>query len=468
MDDADVELIALCLEGQPDEASRARFKERLRDPTFRRLILDFEADSARLPRLLLEMQQERRAAARRPRALLFWRRLAWGASAALVLIACCLYFWPASAELPRVVHAAAGWPAEGKALAAGLEYLVPEEAQVTLAYPDGSTIHLAAGTRLSFDNRSGKTLILHQGTLSAEVSPQAAGKPMRLRCPQAEAEVVGTRFTLLAAERLSTLKVEKGLVNFGDGRSRVQVQAGRQAQADGLQPIIVQNLAPDNAQSLARWKAFSQKLRFDPAMVAYYDFQEGKGDQLHCVSPGGKDGKISLPLWMAGRWQGKHSLLLDQGRKVDVADFERLRLKGPCSVFVWFCVQDWSKPYHALISKGQWSWRIQRGIDSPGLEFAFSGFEPNVVYGKIPVNDGRWHLACGVYDGNSLAIFIDGRLDQKLPCKGRGAQSSDALEIGANTHQPHPNANCWIDEIGILERAFSAEEIKALWEAGKP
>ncbi len=467
---ADLELIARCLEGKPDAASQARFKERLQDPRFRRLLLDFEIDNSRMPRLLLELAHMKRASARENRSFLLWRNLALVAAAALISIACLVYFRPASPDLPRVVSSAAGWPDPGRSVKASKAYLVPDDTAVELAYADGSTLRLAAGTRLSFDAAAGKTLILTEGSVSAQISPQAAGRPMRLRCPQAEAEVVGTRFTLAAQEGRSRLLVEHGQVRFGDGRTSALVRAGQQAQADARQPIIAQTLARDDANALARWNAYSQKLRFDPGMVAYYDFQEGEGETLHCSSPGGKNGKISQAQWMAGRWTGKHSLLLGPGQQVDIGDSERLRLKGPCSVFVWFCVKDWTEPSHALISKGAWSWRIQRGGNSPGLEFAASDLSPNVVYGKIPVNDHQWHFGCGVYDGISLAIYVDGQLDQKLLCRGRiaQAQNQDRLEIGANRQHPHPNANCWIDEVGILDRALCAEEIKILWDAGKP
>ena len=464
----DLELIVLCLEGQADETSQILFKERLNDPVFRRLVLDFEVDGARIPRLLLELEHASKSAARKSRISRWAIRLTLVAAAALILIASWISFGPVSPDLPRVVSGAAGWPEPGRAVKAGREYVVPEAAAVEVAYGDGSKLQLAAGTRLSFDAADGKTLILTEGALSAQVSPQAAARPMHLRCPQAEAKVVGTRFTLAAEEGRSLLRVEHGQVRFGDSRTSALVKAGQQAQADARQPILAQTLARDDAKSLARWKTYSQKLRFDPAMVAYFDFQEGKGETLHCGSPGGQNGKISQAQWMAGRWTGKHSLLLGPGQQVDIGDSERLRLKSPCSVFVWFCVKDWTLPYHALISKGLGSWRIQRGINSPGLEFAASGLEPNVVYGKIPVNDHQWHLGCGVYDGTSLAIYVDGRLDQQLPCQGQITQNQDRSEIGANRPQPHPNANCWLDEVGILDRALTETEVKDLWEAGRP
>ncbi len=466
----DLELIVLCLEGQADETSQRLFKERLNDPVFRRLVLDFEVDGARIPRLLLELEHANNTAARKTRLSGWGMRLATVAAAALILISSLIYFRPVSPDLPRVVSGGAGWPEPGHSVKSGREYAVPDAATVEVAYADGSKLQLAAGTRLSFDATVGKTLILTEGAVSAEVSPQAAGRPMRLRSPQAEAKVVGTRFTLAAEKGRSLLRVEHGQVRFGDSRTSALVNARQQAQADARQPIIAQTMARDDAKSLARWKAYSQKLRFDPAMVAYFDFQEGKGETLHCSNLSDQNGKISQAQWMAGRWTGKHSLFLGPGQQVDIGDSQRLRLKGPCSVFVWFCVKDWTEPYHALISKGAWSWRIQRSGNSPGLEFAASDLSPNVVYGKIPVNDHQWHLGCGVYDGASLAIYVDGQLDQKLLCKGRiaQAQNQDRLEIGANRQHPHPNANCWIDEVGILDRALSEEEVKCLWDAGRP
>ncbi|MCX6854732.1 MAG: FecR domain-containing protein, partial [Verrucomicrobia bacterium] len=83
-----------------------------------------------------------------------------------------------------------------------------------VSYPEEETrLELAPSTRLEvLLHRDGKQLRLQTGSLSAEVSPQPEGRPMRLFSQGAEAVVLGTRFTLNADPANRELAVQKGAV----------------------------------------------------------------------------------------------------------------------------------------------------------------------------------------------------------------------------------------------------------------
>lgn len=107
-------------------------------------------------------------------------------------------------------------------------------ARVTLGYPDGTTIEVAEDTVISLEkDRKAKRISLDRGGLRARVAKQPAGRPMVLATPQAEVEVLGTRFSLSVKVDSTRLEVEEGKVRMTrryDGAS-VEVTKGHYAVA---------------------------------------------------------------------------------------------------------------------------------------------------------------------------------------------------------------------------------------------
>ena len=123
--------------------------------------------------------------------------------------------------------------ASGETLPAGTLETVGEASSALLRFDDGSLITLHGDAELSFSSEHQKVLSLTRGTLSAEVRPQPAGRPMLIRTPSAVAEVVGTAFDLSARSEDTLLKVDEGLVKLkrlADG-SEIDVPAHRSAVA---------------------------------------------------------------------------------------------------------------------------------------------------------------------------------------------------------------------------------------------
>lgn len=89
-----------------------------------------------------------------------------------------------------------------------------EGSSVQFRFSDGTLIHLVGDAELSYSEQHQKRLWLSRGAFSAEVSPQAPGRPMLVRTATAEAEVVGTVFSLSSRPDDTVLNVEEGLVKL--------------------------------------------------------------------------------------------------------------------------------------------------------------------------------------------------------------------------------------------------------------
>ena len=139
-----------------------------------------------------------------------------------------------------------------------IEGMAPD-AWFELAFNDGSQVVIAGNSMLTISDLGQKELRLREGSFSANVVPQPAGKPMLVRTRSALFEVMGTRFSVDAELFSSTLTVNEGKVRatrLSDGspvdvsaKHRVVVAVGRE---------LVPEEVPD---SVTLWQSHLEKGR---------------------------------------------------------------------------------------------------------------------------------------------------------------------------------------------------------------
>lgn len=194
-------------------------------------------------------------------------RFSWLALAAsIALLATSAWLWLGSRELPvlTLVDASGSiaWSSDGEwrtevsigdQLAAGTIEAVGETASAQLRFIDGTLISLTGESELSFSADGQKRLVLRRGSLSAQVRPQPKGRPMLVRTPTAEAEVVGTVFNLATRADDTLLKVDEGMVKLkrlADG-SAIEVPAKSSAVASLNSELKLDAAA--TPEPLTRW-----------------------------------------------------------------------------------------------------------------------------------------------------------------------------------------------------------------------
>src|SRR6185295_12289583 len=103
------------------------------------------------------------------------------------------------------------------------------------------TLTLAGDSEAAFGGKRGTEISLRRGSITVEAAPQPRTQPMVLRTPTAEAEVVGTCFTISAQTGQTMVTVGSGKVRLRrlvDGAS-ADVAEGRMAVAslDATAPL---------------------------------------------------------------------------------------------------------------------------------------------------------------------------------------------------------------------------------------
>lgn len=400
---------------------------------------------------------------------------------------------------------------EGGALGPGRLILSRGLAQID--FFGGASISLSAPAEIELVSRD--RAILHKGSLKADVPPAARG--FEIRTAEVVLEDLGTSFGLAVFEdSRADLVVFDGEVRAIEksGESRL-VHGGESVRLDrgtavplevaseGSFPDISEVFAEvgDEADSrFAAWTEASLDLRRDPRLIAYYDFENltlesrrlrnraavGDGSEL--------DGGIVGARVAEGRWPGKTAL--DFRR---VGDRVRFQIPGEfdeMTLFAWVRIDALDRHLSSLFltdffDPNEIHWQISnRGA----LHFATSpmGVEDLPKHNRRfysepfwdPTMSGRWFFLATTVDrntngisGKSVTHFINGEpvgfsggtnMNKPLPRMRIGE-----ADLGNWSEPIWPDVairtlNGRIDEFAIFREALSPEEIRSLFEIGKP
>ncbi|MBA4372574.1 MAG: hypothetical protein C0402_06890 [Thermodesulfovibrio sp.] len=91
------------------------------------------------------------------------------------------------------------------------------------------------------------------------------------------------------------------------------------------------------------------------------------------------------------------------------------------------------------------------------------GGGPLEVCGSMPVTNGEWHYIALTYESGEARLFVDGVLDAGVT-RSYNTSLTETVLIGGGVSVSYYSG--FVDEIGIYDRALSAPEIAALYNAG--
>ncbi|MBL7185025.1 MAG: LamG domain-containing protein [Phycisphaerae bacterium] len=204
------------------------------------------------------------------------------------------------------------------------------------------------------------------------------------------------------------------------------------------------------------------------SLVAWYKFDEVSGDVVADSGPAQISGAtVGDPLRTDDGVIGNALQFDGNDTYVNLGNHAKFSITTQITVSAWIKVNAFDKNYQTIISKGDTSWRLQRNAGTDTLEFGCMGLPiPNNswggIYGRINVNDGRWHHAAGTYDGSRISLYVDGALDVSVDVTGSIRANDDAVYIGENVEKPGRFWNGLIDDVRVYNYALGADEIAAI------
>jgi hypothetical protein len=113
---------------------------------------------------------------------------------------------------------------------------------------------------------------------------------------------------------------------------------------------------------------------------------------------------------------------------------------------------------------GTRNWWLGMGTDHKPVFTVFSGASQYQVTAPTVINDGTWHHLVGVYNGSSIALYLDGTEAARVAVAGGlvNASSGASLTIGYGLS---PGGTAYfegdIDEVAVYDRALGQEAVAA-------
>jgi len=206
-------------------------------------------------------------------------------------------------------------------------------------------------------------------------------------------------------------------------------------------------------------------------LVGYWPFDEGTGTIAYDYSGNNNNGTlVNGPQWVAGKIG--YSLGFDGTNKyVHTATFTNFpsSFLSTCawiktnvtSAYIWQINRSPSNYYYEGI------FRIYNGKVQFWDYSTTYGFSASSQTSNRSVNDNNWHFVCFVKANTTGKYYIDGNFDNQVTASVNVQYGSNNFVIGKDYRDNASYFNGLIDEVRIYNRALSAEEIKALYEATK-
>lgn len=371
----------------------------------------------------------------------------------------------------------------------------------------GATVILEGPAEL--DLRSPLLAKVRKGTLRAQVPPAARG--FSLEVDEMTVVDLGTEFGLSVTDQGASVQVfdgevelqqpdtDKRLLTAGEALLRTPDGGYTSSQVTpesflDIEKLESRALGQQDAR-FERWRHWSEKLRRDARLISYYAFDETGGWSRRLSNsqepPNTElDGAIVGARRVGGRWSDKGSLEFKQP-----GDRVRVQIPGEFRSLTFSCwvkIDSLDRWYNSLFltdgyNKGEPHWQIldtgqlyfsvrpvERGEKGPG---DFKALSP--PFWK-PSLSGRWlHLAT-VYDVDAALVthYLNGDVlgtfqipHEKLVEETRIGTAS----IGNWSVPTQPdsrfairNLNGSMDEFALFADALTDDEIKEIYDNGKP
>lgn len=203
--------------------------------------------------------------------------------------------------------------------------------------------------------------------------------------------------------------------------------------------------------------------------VAWWKFDETQGADVPDAA--GKRGPAAVR--GAARWGPGHvggALELDGRSFVDCGDHPGYDFRDGLAVALWVKPRGSRQSPQTLIAKGDSTWSL-RSVGAHGdIVFEVSGPQTTgtdrkkqpQARSRRALDDGQWHHVVGTYDGQRVALYIDGALEDSVTASGPLGLSTEPIWIGNNSVETGEPFAGWLDDVRLYRHGLGEPEIKAL------
>ena len=209
---------------------------------------------------------------------------------------------------------------------------------------------------------------------------------------------------------------------------------------------------------------FSMANVAEDGLVAYWPFDEGKGKEAEDVTGNGHDGEFNgNPKWIDGKFG---TGLEFDGEKdyVAVADDAALAIEENITLMAWFSPNDVLTKRRLMVKNNSIFVIFDFG-NADSIDFLV---KPNNAFAESKTTDwkiGEWYHFAGTFDGKTLRVYVNGKLEGEADNGVPIAPSNLELWIGGDDFgRPTDFFPGKIDEVRLYEKTLSEADIQKVME----
>lgn len=346
--------------------------------------------------------------------------------------------------------------------------------------------HLVIEAPADFEFESDQRLRLRRGRLSADVPPPAQG--FTVMTPSGDAVDLGTRFGVdvpqqgaaeihvfqgeviaktLGSKSSESLRSGDAMTMHGKTNTARELRSSAFIQLDEMSELT----AAFSTEQRDRAEASMAALKRDPALIALLDFES-------------EDVPRGVFRMAQGRWPGSHA-----PEFVNIGDHMRVDVGGhrdwpQLTLAAWVRLDRLGAPYQSLLHTDGWDqnnfgqvhWMVNRyttmrlalfGNTLPPNSGEIDEY-PDSRTSVLP-KQGRWMHLATVYDSDAHTVrfYLNGEFDKQASQMIAHPAMLGPAQIG-NWDRTDRKLSGRIDELLLLGRVMSDQEIQALHAAGCP
>lgn len=209
--------------------------------------------------------------------------------------------------------------------------------------------------------------------------------------------------------------------------------------------------------------------RIDPeSIIGMWLFDEGKGKIAGDSSINQLNGDITGAVkWSAGKFNSGLEFPGVSGNFVNIPHNELLNLTT--FTITYWCKMGITAGWQIPVAKANganrnFDFQTPAGGGTVSLYFTQGASQWKGADGKTSITNEKWHHIAGTYDLENLRIYIDGVMEKESKFKGAPDSVDTPMTFG-DMENAHPMLGI-LDEVGIFNKAFSAEDIKSIMDRG--
>jgi hypothetical protein len=210
--------------------------------------------------------------------------------------------------------------------------------------------------------------------------------------------------------------------------------------------------------------------------IAWWSLLEKEGTVAADATLHRFDGKVKGPLHWLGGTDKLGGLEFDGAANfIDCGNPAELNFRQGITVSAWVKIRKFDKSSAVVVSKGN-SWKLQRNGDGDRISFIISGLLPtgasrmnNVTVEATTnrkVDDNQWHHVVGLYNGQRIALYLDGKLCESSDVSGSISLNDNSVMIGENAAQKSRFFNGGIRDVRLYSHGLDVEGVKELYKEG--